>query len=147
MSELKRIIKNLKNGKTQGFDRISNEMIKSTPQCLLDIILKYINLCLDKSMISKSLCYDIIYPIFKEGSTSDPGNYRGICMSSAILKLITSLICERLQAKSTQLNILKNNQIVLKKLENLGSFANAKSYCKEICNNWKKENIRVFRRF
>ena len=115
MTELKRIIKNLKNGKTQGFDRISNEMIKSTPQCLLDIILKYINLCLDKSMISKSLCYDIIYPIFKEGSTSDPGNYRGICMSSAILKLITSLICERLQAKITQLNTLKNNQIGFKK--------------------------------
>ena len=108
-----------KNGKALGFDRVSNEMIKNSPECLLDLILNYINLCLHKSMISKSLCYNIIYPIFKEGSKSDPGNYRGICISSAILKLITSLICERLQAKIEQLNLIKKNHIgFINKLKN-----------------------------
>ena len=105
------IIRKLKNGKAQGYDRISNEMIKNSPESILDRILKYINLCLEKSMISKSLCYDILYPIFKDGSKGDPGNYRGICVSSAIVKLITSLISERLQAKVDQLQIIKRNQI------------------------------------
>ena len=109
--ELMISIGNIKNGKTQGFDRVTNEMIKNSPEVLLQLILKYINLCLDKSMISKSLCYDIIYPIFKDGSKSDPGNYRGICVSSAILKLITSLICERLQNKVSQLKLINKNQI------------------------------------
>ena len=110
-NELMHTIKNLKNGKTQGFDQVNNEMIKNSPNSLLDLILKYVNLCLDKSMVSKSFCCDVIYPIFKEGSNHDPGNYRGICISSAILKLITSLVFERLQAKTDKLNILKKNQI------------------------------------
>ena len=82
----------LKTGKACGFDLISNEMIKNSPDNLLDLLLQYINLCLKKSLIAKSLCFDLINPIHKEGDKSDPNNYRGICISSAILKLITSLI-------------------------------------------------------
>ena len=62
-NELLKKISKLRNCKAHGYDRINNEMIKNSPNCLLDLILKYINLCLDKSMISKSLCYDIINPI------------------------------------------------------------------------------------
>ena len=98
-----------------GYDNISNEMIKSSPDALINLILAYINLCLQKMLISTSLCYDIISPIFKEGSRSDPQNYRGICISSAILKLLTSLIFERMQLKVNERNLIHENQIGFKR--------------------------------
>ena len=64
-------------------------------------------------MIAKSL--DIIYPIHKDGTRSDPDNYRGICISSAILKLMTSLIYERFQNYVDKHDLLSKNQIGFKK--------------------------------
>jgi exonuclease III len=113
-SELLKIIKYQKKGKAVGFDNVSNEMLKSSPDALLTLILAYINLCLKKSLISASLCYDIINPMFKDGSRSDPQNYRGICISSAILKLITSLIHDRMKSKVNELNLIHKNQIGFK---------------------------------
>ena len=63
-------------------------MINNSPANLLDLIRKFANLCLDKSPVSETVCYDINH-IFKDGSRNGPDNYRGICISSAILKLIT----------------------------------------------------------
>ena len=90
-------------------------MIKNSPNCLLDLILDYINLCLQKSLVSETICYDLITPIFKEGDKSNPDNYRGICISSAILKLITSLISERLHTKVDELKLIDRNQIDFKR--------------------------------
>ena len=109
--ELLITIKKLKRGKATGYDRISNEMLKSAPHNVLDTILRYINLCLEKGLISKTLCHDIIYPIFKDGNRKDLGNYRGICISSAILKLITSLLNERLRSRVHKLKLISKNQI------------------------------------
>ena len=109
--ELLVIIKKLKKGKATGYDMISNEMLKNAPENILILILNYINLCLEKSLISDSICYDIIHPIFKDGERSNPENYRGICISSAILKLITSLINERIKKKVNEMNVINKNQI------------------------------------
>ena len=72
--ELLHVIKKLKNGKSQGYDNISNKMIKNSPDRLLDLILDYVNVCLQKSLVSESICRDIINPIFKEGTKSNPEN-------------------------------------------------------------------------
>ena len=108
-------MKKLKNGKSVGYDSISNEMIKNSPNCLLDLILDYINLCLQKSLVSETISYDLIAPIFKEGDRSNPDNYRGICISSAILKLITTIISERLHTKVDELKLIDKNQIGFKR--------------------------------
>ena len=86
-------------------------MLKNSPEQVLDLILDFINLCLDKSIVSKNLCLDLIQPIFKSGNKNDPNNYRGICLSSSILKLITSLIYQRLVIKVDELNLISKNQI------------------------------------
>ena len=86
-------------------------MLKNSPEQVLDLILDFINLCLDKSIVSKNLCPDLIQPIFKSGNKNDPNNYRGICLSSSILKLITSLIYQRLVIKVDELNLISKNQI------------------------------------
>ena len=113
--EFETVIMGLKTGKACGFDQISNEMLKNFPNNILDLLLQYINLCLKKSLIGKSLCLDLINPIHKEGDKSDPNNYRGICISSAILKLITSLIYERFLKYVENNNLLSKNQIGFKR--------------------------------
>ena len=65
MIKLSSIINDLKEGKAVGYDKISNEMIKNAPEQVLNLILDFINLCVEKSMVSESLCYDIIHTIFK----------------------------------------------------------------------------------
>ena len=62
--ELLKIIKKLKKGKATGYDRISNEMLKNAPENVLNVILDFINLYLEKSLVSKSICHDIIHPIY-----------------------------------------------------------------------------------
>ena len=51
------VIKNLKNNKSEGYDCISNEMIKNSPDIILDLIYKFMNLCFEKSLIPNSWAY------------------------------------------------------------------------------------------
>ena len=81
----------------------------------MDLIQDYVNLCSQKSLVSESICRDIINPIFKEGTKSNPENYRGNCISSVILKLITSIIYERMQSKADEIKLINKNQIGFKR--------------------------------
>ena len=101
---------NLKTNKAVGYDRVSNEMIKNSPLEIKNMLLKYFNVCLRNGMVSEMICYDLINPIHKEGSVDDPNNYRGICISSALLKLMCSMINNSLQIcvdKNGMLNKIK----------------------------------------
>ena len=76
--EFKTIIQNLKTNKSEGYDCISNEMIKHSPDIMLNTIHRFINLCLDKCIVPKSWSLELISLIHKKGNINDPGNYRGI---------------------------------------------------------------------
>ena len=84
--EFKAVLKCLKSNKATGIDRISNEMIKNSPENIHDMLLKFINICLKNSMVSGNICFELITPLFKDGLLDDPNNYRGLCISSALLK-------------------------------------------------------------
>ena len=94
---------------------MSNEMIKNSPEKILNILLNYINICMKNAMVSDTNCFELITPIFKDGLLDDPNNYRGLCVSSALLKLTCSLINNRLQKFIEKNNLLSKNQIGFKK--------------------------------
>ncbi len=108
--EFESVLKKLKNEKAEGSDSISNEMIKNSPKIIIDVIFKFVNLCLNKSLIPKSWCLDLINPIHKEGSKDDPNNYRGICISSVLLKIICSLLSNRIKLQCQRRKIIDKNQ-------------------------------------
>ena len=58
---------------------------------------------------------ELLNPIHKDGSINDPNNYRGICISSALLKIICTLLNNRIQLYCTKLNLINKNQIGFKK--------------------------------
>ena len=90
-------------------------MIKASPANVRTISLDFINLCLNKSLAPNSLCNELITPIHKNGSINDPDNYRGICVSSALTKLLTSMISTRLQKKADEKGLISKNQIGFRK--------------------------------
>ena len=53
----------------------------------------------------------LITPIFKNGTKSDPSNYRGICVSSCLGKLFCSILNQRLLEHVQSLEILQKSQI------------------------------------
>ena len=113
--EFDTVIKNLKNAKSAGSDSISNEMLKNSPVIILDLLFRFVNICILKSLVPQSWCFELLNPIHKEGSKNDPNNYRGICISSALLKLLCCLINNRIQLKCTEGNLINKNQTGFKK--------------------------------
>ena len=105
----------MKTNKSEGYDRISNEMIKHSPKNVLEILLNFLNLCLEKSLAAESLCKEIMTPVFKSGSIDDPNNYRGICISSSLTKLLTSMINTRLQKNVDEKDLRSKSQIGFRK--------------------------------
>lgn len=86
-------------------------MIKNSPKEILDLLHKFLNLCLNKSLIPKSWGMEILTPILKDGNQNDPNNYRGICISSALLKVLCTLLNNRIQEHCSKFNIIDKNQI------------------------------------
>ena len=61
-------------------------MIKYFPDIILSIILPLFNSFLETGQIIEDLCKGLISPIYKEKEKRNPNNYRGICISNALLK-------------------------------------------------------------
>ena len=136
-SEFFSIVNNLKNEKAVGYDSISNEMIKHTPTAVLEILLKFINVCLNKHLIPNSWCNDLINVIFKDGDKNDPNNYRGICISSALLKIVCSMLNKRIQLHCEKFNLIDKNQIGFKKDHRTSDhLLTLKTLVKKTCYYW-----------
>ena len=112
---LKYVLENLQNGKAESFDSISNEMIKNSPKIILDLLFRFLNLCIYQTLIPQCWCLDLLNPIHKEGNKSDPNNYREICISSALLKMLCCLLNNRIQSKCRETNLINKNQTGFKK--------------------------------
>ena len=108
------VIRNLKNGNASGFDTIFNEMLKNSQEFIRDLLHKFVNLCLRQALVPNSWCLEIINPIFKYGNLHDPNNYRGISISSGLLKVLCTLLNNRIQSYCTKLDLINKNEIWFK---------------------------------
>ena len=102
--------------KSEGYDCISSEMIKKIPDNVLDIIHRFMNLCLEKTLVPKSWTLDLITLIHKKGDKNDLGNYRGICISSPLLKILCSLLNGRLLTHCSDNELINKKQIGFQKM-------------------------------
>ena len=63
---------------------------------------------------TQSWCFDVISPTHKDEPVNDPKNYRGICISSALLKIVCSLLSNRIKDKCQKHKLINENQIGFK---------------------------------
>ena len=96
-------------------DNLGNEMIS----CLLNVhpgvLLKLFNLILDSDNVLPDWLISYIVPIHKDGSKSDPSNYRGISLLSCLGKLFWSILHNRLAKFTTDKKILSESQLGFRK--------------------------------
>ena len=94
--EVRKTVKKLKAKNAASSDLIKNEMLKYSYEILMNVYIKLFNLVLDTGIYPSFWCDGLITHIFKTGDKSDPGNYRGICASSCLGKMLSSILSYRL---------------------------------------------------
>ena len=92
--EIAKSIKALKSGKAAGDDQIPNEVLKMLDPNHLEALCNIFNACFDSGKYPWTR--SIITPLHKKGPRSDPDNYRAVAVSSAIGKLLSSILLLRL---------------------------------------------------
>ena len=110
-SEISKVISKLKCNKSPGLDNISNQMIKAGQNILLPSLQKLFNLCLINGHYPKSWASGYITTIHKSGDQTNPNNYRGITVTSAIGKVFNSVLNNRLEQFLTKNNVINECQL------------------------------------
>ena len=110
LDELNFALKNLKNDKSPGSDKIINEFLKYNTDLFKKTILKIFNVLFDKGYFPDVWSTGLIIPIFKAGDEHDVNNYRGISLLSCVGKLFTCIINNRLNKWAESQNVFDQSQ-------------------------------------
>ena len=110
-SEARKAIKKLKNGKSAGEDNIINEVLKTGEFCLVEPIVKLMNLILESEKYPLKWTKNLRITLNKGGLTDKPDNYRGISISSRPSKLFSTVLYFRILEVNENFSLLSNNQI------------------------------------
>ena len=94
--EISKSIKQLKNNKSPGRDRLLNEFFIHGQHVLLPYIESIFNAILNNGYFPSDWSVGEIIPLHKKGSLNNVDNYRGITLLSAFGKLFTRVLDNRL---------------------------------------------------
>ena len=108
--EIENHVQRLKKKKAAGSDDVINEMIIFADKIALDIIKMIFNRIIETEEYPEKWNTSLTQLIYKDGDRDDPGNYRGIALTSNLSKLFNSIINTRLYAYIEENNILRPEQ-------------------------------------
>lgn len=115
-AELDAVLARSKIGKARGPDGTLAEYLKYAPKNVQKALLRLMNIIFSTATYPTSWTVNFLKAIYKSGATTDPGNYRGLAIGSAIAKLYSAILLNRLEAFVTKENILSICQIGFRKL-------------------------------
>ena len=115
--EYVKVVKRIPRNKAPGIDRISNDILKDNHAIIGRNILDLINKCLERRELPADWKISKLIMLYKgKGTPEDPNNYRGIALLPNILKILTSLINNRLTENC--FHLLPKNQYGFRKARN-----------------------------
>jgi hypothetical protein len=98
MQEVDKALRRLKTGKSPGIDDIPPEALIHGGPDLKQRLLSLLRIAWEQNAIPQDWKDAVVVPLYKKGSKTDCGNYRGISLLSIAGKLLTSIIRERISA-------------------------------------------------
>lgn len=96
IEDLKKALKNMKNGKAPGCDGISAELFKYATIEVQKRLLNFLNKICREGRLPEDLTKAIVTPIFKKGDLSKMENYRGISLLCVAYKILAKMIARKL---------------------------------------------------
>ena len=109
--ELKDVIARMKFGKASGPDNIIAEYIRYATKNVVTALLELLNAIFTQAIYPSAWTNNFLKAIYKKGPTDDPGNYRGLAIGSALAKLYSNVLLNRLEIYTTANGIISKNQI------------------------------------
>lgn len=106
--EVYKIIMNLKNSYSAGYDGLTHKVIRHCARFICEPLSEVINSSLKEGLFPQELKQSIIKPIFKEGNSKQPENWRPIANISTISKVFEHVFVHRL------LDFLFKNNLICK---------------------------------
>ena len=95
-ADIEQAIKNLKNKKSTGHDRISLSIIKNNKTVLIPALTELYNISLKQGTFPDTLKTAVIVPIFKKGDPQDIVNYRPISLLPTVSKILESCVKDKI---------------------------------------------------
>ena len=108
--EISKILRQMKNKKSTGYDGISNEILKCCSPVVEHYLAKVINKCFNEEIIPDCLKKTKVLPLHKKGDKSNPGNYRPISLLSPLSKVIEKVLLRRMMKFCVKHKILSSTQ-------------------------------------
>ncbi len=96
ISEVRQIIKDMKNKSSFGYDLLSPQLIKCVIDEISPLITKLINKSLSMKLYPECLKISKIKPVYKSGPREDIGNYRPISLLPTYNKIFEKVLLKRL---------------------------------------------------
>nr|XP_006816725.1 PREDICTED: RNA-directed DNA polymerase from mobile element jockey-like [Saccoglossus kowalevskii] len=115
MSEIKTTLKRLKTGKSPGYDAIPAEMLKFSSPHIIAALHKLYNHVMEKGEYPEIWNINAITPVHKKDDSLNPNNYRGISTNSAIGKIFSMILNDRINQYLHDNDIIHKNQAGFRK--------------------------------
>lgn len=90
-TDVNETIKNLKHGKSPGFDMITSELLKTIAQTVIKPLTYLINLSFKQGIFQKIYEQSVVVPILKAGDVTNVSNYCPIALISTMSKIFELL--------------------------------------------------------
>ena len=114
-SDVERALKKLKQNVASGVDKISAELLIAGKSFLMPLFLLIFNKIFTHANYPLIWTQNFLKPIFKKGECWDPNNYRGIAIGSAMGKIFSLILLDRLDRRIQKAHPLSENQIGFRK--------------------------------
>ena len=115
LEEIKKGVRQLRNGASAGPDLFLNEFLKNGTNGLITYLHNLFNKIFEIGYFPERWAEGHIIPIFKKGDKNEASNYRGITLLSTIGKLFTRILNNRLNDWSEEYNIYVEAQAGFRK--------------------------------